>query len=421
MITKDFMTDTKIVGVSQFNDKGVPIQIILSNLKSGQRLAFLRDYGNKYDNNAIKAFSWDGHELIHIGYISKELAAEIAPFLDKNTSCDLEGVIHEITGGVDDKVYGCNIRIWIQSPNEPTYEDIKSFQKEYHKQNHHQTANQHSKNKSHNLKHISIALLSIIITVLLLITIGTIYDSNNTSSVSNDFEEIVDKRLITLNEYHRLRIGMSRGEVYNIVGSYGEKISESSTDGYRVTMYSYDGYGSTGANAQLMFENGRLSTMAQYGLDYYWDDISSEEAASVVTSSTNTPNNETSVSSVVSSTHNNETPVKIENLHYDITILPPNSIGTVWMEATYTNNSSYVIKSFSLTILLKDKNEKTYLSCYDTVLPGETSSIFNSFGPTSMLSDDIEILKCSLRAIDENGDNMFIDYDYKTETYDVLK
>lgn len=42
-----------------------------------------------------------------------------------------------------------------------------------------------------------------------------------------------------------------------------------------------------------------------------------------------------------------------------------------------------------MDILLKDKNEKTYLSNYDTVLPGETSPNFKCFGPDTGNIDDI--------------------------------
>ena len=95
--------------------------------------------------------------------------------------------------------------------------------------------------------------------------------------------------------------------------------------------------------------------------------------------------------------------VRISDLSINYTILPPDSIGTIYMEGTYTNNSNYTIASFRLTVLLKDKNDKTYLSCYDTVLPGETSPIFDSFGPDTQSNKDVEFLKCSIRVIDKNG------------------
>lgn len=121
MIDKDFMTETKIVGVTQFNDKGFPIQMLLRDLNAGDRLIFIRDYGNQYDENAIKIYSLEGD---HIGYVSKELAKKIAPFLDKNTDYDLEGLVLQVTGGEEGKSFGCNIRIWIDGAEE----DIEDLQ-----------------------------------------------------------------------------------------------------------------------------------------------------------------------------------------------------------------------------------------------------------------------------------------------------
>lgn len=466
MIDKDFMTDTKIVGVSQFNDEGIPIQMILPDLKPGGRLFFIRDYGNQYDNNAIKAFSWNGKDSCHIGYISKELAAEIAPFLDKNMSHDLEGVIHEITGGTDGKNYGCNVRIWIQDPNEPSYEEIKAFQERLNRQpqgNYQQpprpiynTNLQGQNNAPSNPKTIGglptwlVSFCGVIIVLVLWFFISYIFFSDNDNNNSNtgiSLNNSIDDNLITLDEYNKLEVGMSRTEVYDIVGSFGTKTSETGQigDDYHIEMYEYEGYGELGANAQLMFVNGVLDTMSQYGLDYCFgatdkdnssqSETETDSSSNAESSKYNTPENKaSSVESTTSKTSSSVSssvstpsksaekniPVKISDLDINIDILPPNIIDTVYMEATYTNNSSYTIKSFSLAVLLKDKNDKTYLSCYDTVLPGDTSPKFDAFGPDTQLQSDIEFLECRLRIVDENGDDIFIDYDYKLDTYDVL-
>lgn len=68
--------------------------------------------------------------------------------------------------------------------------------------------------------------------------------------------------------------------------------------------------------------------------------------------------------------------VKVEELPYTITLEEPDSAGNVYGKGTFTNNSQHTITNFSIVMLLKDKNEKTYYSNYDTVLPGETSLIF---------------------------------------------
>ncbi len=122
MINNDFYTMTKIVGVTYKNENGVEIQSILPNLKSGDGLFFIRDYYNQYDENAIKVYCKSGH----IGYLNKELAAKITPFLSENDDYDLDGRVVEITGD-DSKSIGCNIKIWVK--NISSLEDITSQSK----------------------------------------------------------------------------------------------------------------------------------------------------------------------------------------------------------------------------------------------------------------------------------------------------
>lgn len=109
--------------------------------------------------------------------------------------------------------------------------------------------------------------------------------------------------------------------------------------------------------------------------------------------------------------------VIVEELPLEITILKPDSIGTRYMEATYKNNSNYAIKGFSATVLLKDKNEKTYLSNYDTILPGETSAIFDTFAPDTGFMTDIEILEYDITVVKEDGTKIYITYDAKLKIY----
>lgn len=119
MINNNFHTMTKIVGVTYKNEDAVEIQSILQSLKPGENLFFIRDYHNKYDENAIKVYCKSGH----IGHLNKELAANISPFLSENDDYDLEGRVVEITGG-NGKSIGCNIEIWVELIS--SFEDINS-------------------------------------------------------------------------------------------------------------------------------------------------------------------------------------------------------------------------------------------------------------------------------------------------------
>ena len=107
-----------------------------------------------------------------------------------------------------------------------------------------------------------------------------------------------------------------------------------------------------------------------------------------------------------------ELPIKFEEIKPEIKILEPDSTGNVYMEATYTNNSDYPIVGYDMTVLLKDSNEKTYLTNYDTVMPGEISPKFESFGPKTQDPNDYEILKLEVTAKTETGNKLYIEHDF---------
>lgn len=114
-------------------------------------------------------------------------------------------------------------------------------------------------------------------------------------------------------------------------------------------------------------------------------------------------------------TSEDEIPIYLDEIPIILTILEPDSIGNVYVEATYTNNTEYPIVSYSLNVLLKDTNEKAYLSNHDTILPGETSPKFKGSGPDSGNIDDIQKLKLSITALTENNKKLYLDYDLKID------
>lgn len=96
---------TKVVGVTKQNEDRKNIQDILKDLYDGCDLTLKRDPQNPYDANAIKVYAAGDH----IGYISKDLAKDLAPKMDKGVV--VTASIDEITGGEDGLYYGCNIKI----------------------------------------------------------------------------------------------------------------------------------------------------------------------------------------------------------------------------------------------------------------------------------------------------------------------
>lgn len=74
---------------------------------------------------------------------------------------------------------------------------------------------------------------------------------------------------ISLEEYSKLTEGMSYSSVVRIIGGQGEKQSEVGKKGedFYTVSYSWSGEGSLGANAYIMFQEDKLITKAQYGLE----------------------------------------------------------------------------------------------------------------------------------------------------------
>jgi len=73
---------------------------------------------------------------------------------------------------------------------------------------------------------------------------------------------------ITLSEFNQISNGMTYAQVSSIVGGEGNLQSELGEVGtqFHTVGYGYDGEGSMGANAILMFQGGKLSMKSQHGL-----------------------------------------------------------------------------------------------------------------------------------------------------------
>ncbi len=80
--------------------------------------------------------------------------------------------------------------------------------------------------------------------------------------------QTTNKPTISKSEFDKIENGMSYNEVKEIIGSEGELLSEAGDKGteFYTVMYSWKGEGSIGANANAMFQNGKLASKAQFGL-----------------------------------------------------------------------------------------------------------------------------------------------------------
>lgn len=83
---------------------------------------------------------------------------------------------------------------------------------------------------------------------------------SNISGVSDESE------YISLDEYNKIQTGMSYDDVCNIIGSSGTQSSIVENYGYKVEIYTWYGNGVAGSNANVTFENGKVSGKAQVGL-----------------------------------------------------------------------------------------------------------------------------------------------------------
>lgn len=78
-----------------------------------------------------------------------------------------------------------------------------------------------------------------------------------------------NKPTISLSEFNKISAGMTYEDVVEIIGSKGNLLSEVDLDigsQYKTSVYMWDGEGILGANANIMFQNGKVVTKAQSGL-----------------------------------------------------------------------------------------------------------------------------------------------------------
>ena len=104
---------TKISGVTFSNEDGTNRQELIEELDEQMRdgdnieLTLQRDSGNAYDANAIAVLGPDG---VQLGYVSRKMAEEIAPIMDRGIR--MRALVLAITGDGLTQNFGVNIRVW---------------------------------------------------------------------------------------------------------------------------------------------------------------------------------------------------------------------------------------------------------------------------------------------------------------------
>ena len=75
---------------------------------------------------------------------------------------------------------------------------------------------------------------------------------------------------ISLEEFNAIQMGMTYDEVFKIVGSRGEEVSRidiGAGDEYISVTFSWEGEGSFGASASVIFDGGKAASKVQFGLE----------------------------------------------------------------------------------------------------------------------------------------------------------
>lgn len=95
----------------------------------------------------------------------------------------------------------------------------------------------------------------------------TVLEGKILSSKDWDKPAVVGDGKISLSEFYKIENGMTLDEVLEIIGGGGTIAADSEMGGIRVVIVTWDGVGQIGANASVTFQNGKVVSKAQAGLE----------------------------------------------------------------------------------------------------------------------------------------------------------
>lgn len=115
------------------------------------------------------------------------------------------------------------------------------------------------------VKHKVITFLLVVIVLGVVIGVsGSENNTNNSFQTSTTIEQKQEK--LNLEKFNKIETGMTYAQVVEIIGEEGTVLSESEIANIKTTIYSWYGEGSIGANANITFQNGKVTAKAQFGL-----------------------------------------------------------------------------------------------------------------------------------------------------------
>lgn len=102
---------------------------------------------------------------------------------------------------------------------------------------------------------------------IIFICIGITVMLNTDSAIQKGVSGVKDSsEYITAKEFSKIKEGMTYDEVVKIIGSKGELTSSSSLGDFKIEIYTWYGNGFSGSNANVTFQNDKVTAKAQVGL-----------------------------------------------------------------------------------------------------------------------------------------------------------
>ena len=113
------------------------------------------------------------------------------------------------------------------------------------------------------------------------------------------------------------------------------------------------------------------------------------------------------------------TPVKVSEIELvDFVLTSEDSYGDCELKAKFKNNSNENITSITYTYEMN--GEKVYLSTYETLLPGDISTLESTYVQGGN-PDDLKLLSVNIEVVKEDGTEISIEYDAKLDKYRMFE
>lgn len=108
----------------------------------------------------------------------------------------------------------------------------------------------------------------VVIVIVIIASSSGNENTNDTNTLeNNEVVEETNSPKISMEEFEALATGITYEEAVEIIGGEGELTSQVDVAGYDTKLYTWEGEGSFGSNANATFQNGKLTSKAQFGLE----------------------------------------------------------------------------------------------------------------------------------------------------------